>query len=77
MNFGLFLTLVFGKAVQRIFFGRLRAVEVEVSALVECGAEVASLRARQDALLTPFIHRLARSTYTNAHGTPSPQACWP
>lgn len=28
-NFGLFLTIVFGKACQRIFFGALRAIEIE------------------------------------------------
>ena len=31
LNFGLFTTLVFGKAVQKVFFGELRAVEIEVS----------------------------------------------
>ena len=30
-NFGIFLTLCFAKVCQKIFFGPLRAVEIEVS----------------------------------------------
>ena len=37
LNFGVFLTILLGKALQRLFFGQLRMIEVEVSRTTDAG----------------------------------------
>jgi hypothetical protein len=65
-NFGLFLTLCFGKVCQKVFFGPLRAVEVEVSR-----GSVAQILC-----LPPLIACLS-STSTKSPGTLLPRPCLP